>query len=169
MKIQPESSETPNPPMANPRSELRNLRESSSATVEELKSFLRQLQSKSPQEMLGIVAASQLFRAICVSTVIVLVGGLIFTAIPFAMGTGKNKERALSRETGGPTAAEPSIPRPTPAPANPSPVDQAADPSNPLTPTTPDLSTLGVTGEKQAPPDKNPLENNKDNFLDGLE
>ena len=31
------------------------------------------------------------------------------------------------------------------------------------------LSTLGVTEEKQAPPNENPLENNKDNFLDGLE
>ena len=169
MKIQPESNETPNPPMANPRSELRNLRESSSATVAELKSFLRQLQSKSPQEMLGIVAASQLFRAICVSTVIVLAGGLIFTAIPFAMGAGKNKEKAPSRKSGGPTAAEPFIPRPSSAPDNPLPGEQAANPDNPLTPVNPDLSTLGVTEEKQAPPNENPLENNKDNFLDGLE
>jgi len=169
MKIQPESSEDPPQPMANPKSELRNLRSSSNATVAELKSFLKQLQGRSPQEMLGIVAASQLFRAICISTMIVLAAGLIFTAIPFAMGAGKNKEKAPSRESGGPTAAEPAIPRPSSAPDNPLPGEQAANPDNPLTPVTPDLSTLGVTEEKQAPPNENPLENNKDNFLDGLE
>ena len=169
MNTHPESSDPPNPPMANPRSELRSLRVSSSATVTELKSFLRQLQGKSPQEMLGIVAASQLVRSICISTVIVLAAGLIFTAIPFAMGAGKNKEKAPSRESGGPTAAEPAIPRPSSAPDNPLPGEQAANPDNPLTPVTPDLSTLGVTEEKQAPPNENPLENNKDNFLDGLE
>ncbi|HJM62532.1 MAG: hypothetical protein CMN05_12485 [Roseibacillus sp.] len=166
MKIQPESSEDPPQPMANPKSELRNLRNSSSATVAELKSFLKQLQGRSPQEMLGIVAASQLFRAICISTIIVLAGGLILTAIPFAAGAGKPRKEAPSGKPGPPSAAEPAIPRPASDLAAPSPPDQEA---NPLVPTAPNLSNLGVTEEKQAPPNKNPLENEKDNFLDGLE
>jgi hypothetical protein len=166
MKIQPESSEDPPQPMANPKSELRNLRSSSNATVAELKSFLKQLQGRSPQEMLGIVAASQLFRAICISTMIVLAGGLLLTAIPFAIGAGKPREKAPSGKSGQPSAAEPAIPRPASNPTAPSPPDQEA---NPLAPTAPNLSNLGVTEEKQASPNKNPLENKRDNFLDGLE
>ena len=169
MNTHPENSDPASPPMANPRSELRNLRRNSSATVAELKGFLRQLQGKSPQEMLGIVAASQLVKAICISTVIVFAGGVIFTAIPFATGAGKKKAKAPAKESSGPTAAEPSIPRPLPGADNPLPGEQAANPDNPLTPLAPDLSTLGVTEEKQAPPNENPLENRKDNFLDGLE
>ena len=48
----------------------------------------------------------------------------------------------------------------------------ASGTKNPLTPTAPNLSNLsnlGVTEQKQAPPDKNPLENTGDNFLEGLE
>ena len=168
MKIQPESNEQPQQPMASTKSDLRNLRDNSSATVAELKAFLKQLQGKSPQEMLGIVAGSQLIRAIGVATVLVLVAGLIFTAIPYARGAGKEKENAAQQNPEGPTAAEPAIPKPTPAaptPNNPAP----NTPANPLTPTTPNLSNLGVTEEKKAPPNENPLESKEDDFLKGLE
>jgi hypothetical protein len=153
--------------MANARSEIRNLRENSNATVAELKAFLRQLQGRSPQEMLGIVAGSQLIRAICISTAIVLAGGLLCTAIPFALGGDKKKEPAAARQTAGPTAPEPALP--APAGTTPAPVNPADGTNNPLSATKPDLSNLGVTEEKQAPPDRNPLENTRDNFLDGLE
>ncbi len=169
MTMEPDSksSDPPPQPMANPRSELRNLRENSNATVAELKAFLRQLQGKSPQEMLGIVSSSQLIRAICISTAIVLAGGLLFTAIPFALGDGKDKQAGATRQPTGPTAPDPALPVPseTPPPSS-NPANSAA---NPLTPPAPDLSNLGVTEEKQAPPDKNPLENTRDNFLEGLE
>ena len=161
------SSDPPPQPMANPRSELRNLRESSNATVAELKAFLGQLRGKSPQEMLGIVAGSQLIRAIFVSSAIVLASGVIFRAIPFALGKGKDRseETAPAAQPTGPTAPEPAIATPAQAqPANP-----ASGTKNPLTPTAPNLSNLGVTEQKQAPPDKNPLENTGDNFLEGLE
>ncbi len=161
------SSEPPPQPMANPRSELRNLRENSNATVAELKAFLRQLQGRSPQEMLGIVAESQLIRAICISTAIVLAGGLLCTAIPFALGGDNKRGTAAARQTAGPTAPEPALP--APAETTPAPVNPAGGTNNPLSATKPDLSNLGVTEEKQAPPDRNPLENTRDNFLDGLE
>ena len=58
----------PNPPpdavpSPAPAPTCANLRNNSRATVEELQAFLRELKGKSPQEMLGVVAGSQLFRA----------------------------------------------------------------------------------------------------------
>lgn len=154
--------------MASASGDLRAIRENSSATVAELKAFLRELQGKSPQEMLGVVASSQLFRAVCISTVVVLVLGLVFTAIPYALGSGKNKDTPAAAEPAGATAAEPAIAKPSSTPAATPNPNQPAN-SNPLAPTTPDLSKLGVTEEKKAPPNKNPLENKGEDFLKGLE
>jgi len=148
--------------MASAKGDLRQLKQNSSATVTELKAFLKDLKGKSPQEMLGVVAGSQLVRAIGLATVIVLLVSLVFTAVPYAMGDRDKKEIA-TKESSAPSAAEPAIPKPAPTPSPTAPA--VAQPS----PTTPDLSTLGVNEERKAPPNKNPLENKKDDFLKGLE
>ena len=72
--------------MASTKADLRELKTNSSATVQELQEFLSQLRGKSPQEMLGVVASSQLFRATILS--IILVTGTIFalTAFPYFFG-----------------------------------------------------------------------------------
>ena len=162
MNIEPQKSDPQQPPMASTKGDLRQLKQNSSATVAELKSFLKELKGRSPQEMLGIVAGSQLVRAIGLATVIVLVVSLIFTAVPYAMAD-RDKEEAATKESSAPSAAEPAIPKPAPTPSPTAPA--VAQPS----PTTPDLSTLGVNEERKAPPNKNPLENKKDDFLKGLE
>ena len=53
--------------MASTNADLRELKTNSNATVRELKEFLSELRGKSPQEMLGVVASSQLFRATILS------------------------------------------------------------------------------------------------------
>lgn len=155
-------NKTPNPahpPMASAKGDLRQLKHNSSATVAELKEFLAQLQGKSPQEMLGVVAASQLFRAIGLSCVIVFVAIVVFTAVPYALGGGAKEEAAEQAD-----AATPANPA-SPAPATPEP----APAGDPPTPSKADLSKLGVDEEKEAPPNVNPLEDKEDDFLDGLE
>lgn len=150
--------------MASAKGDLRQLKQNSSATVTELKAFLKDLKGKSPQEMLGVVAGSQLVRAIGLATVIVLLVSLVFTAIPYAMADrDKDEEEVTTKESSPPSAPEPAIPKPAPTPSPTAPA--VAQPS----PTTPDLSTLGVNEERKAPPNKNPLENKKDDFLKGLE
>ena len=57
--------------MASTKADLRELKTNSNATVQELQEFLRQLRGKSPQEMLGVVASSQLFRATILSIILV--------------------------------------------------------------------------------------------------
>ena len=107
MKIPPDQTPTDPPaPMASTTGELRQLRQNSSATVAELRQFLKQLQGRSPQEMLGIVAGSQLVRAIGLSTVLVAGAAVLFTAIPFALGGGRERTAEVSEDAEAPTEVD---------------------------------------------------------------
>jgi hypothetical protein len=148
-------SAEPNPPLVSTRAELRNLRNNSQATVAELKAFLGELKGRSPQEMLGMVAANQLFRATIHA--LILIGALIavFTVIPYL-----TREEPAKKPAPASTENPPAAPAPAPAEA----------PVEPATPAQPDaLDELGIGEEKQAPPDVNPLDAGTDNFLEELE
>lgn len=147
-------STEPRTAMASTKADLRELRDNSRATVGEIQAFLRELKGKSPQEMLGVVAASNLFRSLVLSTGIVAGGILLFTAIPYFMGGGEKPARVAEKQT--PTAAPEKAPE---APAPPPAAEPAPDP----------LSALGVGEELSAPPDTNPLEDKGDDFLKDLE
>lgn len=142
----------PRSAMTSTKADLRELRDNSRATVGEIQAFLRELKGKSPQEMLGVVAASNLFRSLVLSTGIVAGGILLFTVIPYFMG-GEEK--------------------PTPVAENPIPVEAPVETTKPVVPAAepaPDpLSALGVGEELSAPPDINPLEDKGDDFLKDLE
>ena len=138
--------------MASTKADLRELRDNSRATVHEIQSFLRELKGKSPQEMLGVVAQSGLFRSLVLSTALVAGGILLFTAIPYFMG-GEEKP-ALVAENPAPVEAPVETPKP---------VETAPEPA-------PDpLSKLGVGEELSAPPNTNPLDDKGDDFLKDLE
>lgn len=140
-------------PIASPRNELRNLRNNSQATIEELKSFLREMKGRSPQEMLGMVAGNRLFRATIQSCVLVFLVLLVFTAIPYVMREAP-KAPVVKESVASPAhekAAEPVVPNDPPAP-------------NPKA-----IETLGVGEEKKAPADVNPLDSDTKDFLDELE
>ena len=64
-------------PMASLPRDLRNLKGNSSATVDELRDFMRQMRGKSPADMLGAIAQSTLVRSLIVSTVSIV--ALLFT------------------------------------------------------------------------------------------
>jgi len=138
--------------MASTKADLRELRSNSRATVQEIQAFLRELKGKGPQEMLGVVAASNLFRSLLISTAIVAGGILLFTAIPYFAGDDEKNAPAPVAENKVPEKA------PEVAPEQPA-ADPAPDP----------LSKLGVGEELSAPPNKNPLDDKGDDFLKDLE
>ena len=149
MKSKPTETRTA---MASSKADLRELRDNSRATVGEIQAFLRELKGKSPQEMLGVVAQSGLFRSLVLSTGLVVGGILLFTAIPYFMGSDE-KPAPVSKP---PTPVE--APLETPKTLEPA-AEPAPDP----------LSKLGVGEELSAPPNTNPLENKGDDFLKDLE
>lgn len=139
--------------LASTKADLREMRSNSSATVNEIREFLRELKGKSPQEMLGVVASNNLFRSLGLSSVIVAGVILLFTAIPFFFG----KEKAPEVK---------SVQEQVTAPAK----NEVTEPATAETPRTPDpLSALGVGEELTAPANKNPLESKGDDFLKDLE
>lgn len=149
MKSKPTETRTA---MASSKADLRELRDNSRATVGEIQAFLRELKGKSPQEMLGVVAQSGLFRSLVLSTGLVVGGILLFTAIPYFMGSDEKPA----------PVSEPPIPVEAPL-ETPKTLEPAAEPA-------PDpLSKLGVGEELSAPPNTNPLENKGDDFLKDLE
>lgn len=151
MKIQPETPAARRSALASTTADLRELKGNSRATVQELQAFLRELKGKSPQEMLGVVAASQLARSLVLSSALVGGGILLFTAIPYFFGDDAKEVPAATAEPAPVAAPPPAAEKPA--------AEAKADP----------LSTLGVGEELTAPPDHNPLENKGDDFLKDLE
>ena len=84
--------------MASPKADLRELRDNSRATVQEIQSFLRELKGKGPKEMLGAIAASDLFRSVIISTALVTGAILLFTAVPYF--AGDDEKKASAQKTG---------------------------------------------------------------------
>jgi hypothetical protein len=152
MKGPSENSTPDHTAMASTKADLRVLKSNSTATVQELQEFLRELRGKSPQEMLGVVASSQLIRATILS--VVLVTGAIFalTAIPYFFGDEPAPEPIA---TVTPAAAVPAAPVATSKVAS----DETPGP----------LSPLGVNEALPAAPNSNPLEDKAENFLQDLE
>jgi hypothetical protein len=150
--------------------DVRRIKTDGSAAAGELREFIGRMRGKSTQEVLGVIAQSGLVRSICVSTLCfaVLIG--VFTVGPYLW---KSKEAAASAKSAGesqpPVATEPGAPAATQATAG----DTAAPMADgSQQPTQPDAAAaaaaMGLDETKQAPPDKNPLEKNLDNLLDGV-
>jgi hypothetical protein len=151
----PENSNAPSTrtSLASTKADFRELKTNSNATLQELQEFLRQLKGKSPQEMLGVVSTSQLFRATILSTILVTAAIFGLTAFSYYF----DEEPAPTTE---PVVAVPA--EPIPEPAVPSPKVTTPDAPDPIDP-------LGVNDQLPAPPNKNPLEEKGEDFLKDLE
>jgi hypothetical protein len=147
-----------------PATEFRNLKRHGGASAAELRTFLNQLRGKSPKEMLGAVASSNLFQ----STVRAAFGAAaliaVFTVLPFAWSKLVRRDRgddaaplSPSAETvsagGGETALSPASPGSTAtAPPGGDAVEKVS-------------RQLGIGESKDAPPSINPLESANDDLL----
>ena len=149
------SEESP-APLASTRSELRNLRNNSQATVAELKAFLAEMKGRSPQEMLGMVTGNRLFRATGQSLILIGAILIVFTVIPYL--TRESEPVPEAKETAEAAEALPAEPEEVPEPA------VMEDPAGPGA-----LETLGVGEEIEAPPNVNPLDGDTGNFLEELD
>lgn len=150
-------SEESQPPLASTRSELRNLRNNSQATVAELKVFLAEMKGRSPQEMLGMVAGNRLVRATVHSLILIGVILLVFTVIPY-----------LTRESE--PVAEPSEVTAEATETLPAEPEEVPEPTVMEEPAGSDaLETLGVGEEIEAPPSVNPLDGDTGSFLEELD
>jgi len=136
--------------MASTKADFRELKTNSSATVQELQEFLRQLRGKSPQEMLGVVATSQLFRATILSAILVTAAIFALTAFPYFLGEEPEPvtEAVVATPSPAPPVTAPKITTP-----------EAPDP----------IAPLGVNDQLPASPNTNPLEDKGEDFLKDLE
>lgn len=149
--------------------ELRNMRENGQASAEELRSFLKSVQGRSPQEVLGVVAQSGLASSILFSTIGCVVLLVVFSVIPYQLEKLSANEASAkptkkeAAETDEKTVAEPSKADQQTAAKTESqenvPDANAPDPSLP--------DKLGIGETKNADPKTNPLDSNIDNLLDG--
>lgn len=160
MKGKSNNSDASRVAMASTKADLRELKTNTNATVQEIQEFLRQLKGKSPQEMLGVVASSQLIRATILSCI--LVAGAIFalTAIPYFLGGDESPPSEAPA-----VAVTPAAPAPEPTPAAPTPTPTETNTGGTPSP----IEPLGVNETKTAPSNSNPLEDKKDDFLKDLE
>ena len=156
MKGKSKDSDAARVAMASTKADLRELKSNTNATVQELQQFLRELKGKSPQEMLGVVASSQLFRSTIISVILVTIALFGLTAIPYFL---QDEQSSPSEE---PAVATPTAPAPAPTPAAPTP--KPSDPNSPDS-----LKPLKVNETITAPSNSNPLEDKGGDFLKDLE
>lgn len=130
-------------------------------TVAELREFLAQMRGKSPSEMLGAIASSNLFHSALVATAAISVAITALTLIPFAWGKVFHREDAATTAASAPgdgdtppasTAPQPDLDAATDTTATPSAADR-----------------LGIGDSEDAPPNVNPLESSTGDLLEGLE
>ena len=148
--------------------DIHRARTGAKASAEELRAFVRDFRGRSPQEMLGLVAASNLIQATLLATVITFIFMAGFTVGPYMM---KKAYPTAAKTSKKPAAAAPA-PSASAAPAPVAATTTAAAPLPVATgtgPATPDvLNTLGIGETKVSDPKKNPLEAGGDDLLKDL-
>lgn len=139
--------------------------------VAEIRSFLHGLQERTPQEAIGMSGEGDLVRYLVVAVAASVALAFAGTALPYFWPgndptTAVRKERPASEEgaaAAGAVAADAAA-------------STADSPTTAMTPSgepvaNPDqvLESLGVGEARQADPKKNPLEDNLDKLLDGVD
>lgn len=163
--------------MVNPVRDMRRLHRHAGASAAELRHFLAQLRGKSPAEMLGAVASSNLMRGTVIAAAGTAALLLLATAVPYAMsGRDEGGTTAAGGDSVGQNEAAGPVGNGSPAAGA-----AAADPADEAGPPDPLASdpervdparaaqALGVDEERHAPADVNPLENAVDDLLRDLE
>ena len=128
------------------------------AAAAELREFLAQMRGKSPKEMLGAIASSNLAQSTLIATAAISAAIVAFTVLPFGVKKIFGKSPAPTT-IAAPAAAENA---PLETPAEPS-LDPDADGKASA------AGTLGIGETKDAPANVNPLESSTDDLLEGLE
>jgi hypothetical protein len=150
-------------PMMSPKGDLKRMSKNSKAVVGELREFLAHLKGKSPKEMMGSVANSNLTQSIFTATFLMAILLVAFTAIPYAMKQSNEQTKAV--ENSDPAEAEGAVPTQSAAP------DRPAMPSENkvVSPEQAIADQLEIGETKKADPASNPLNSSNSDLLDGLD
>jgi hypothetical protein len=142
--------------MASISRDFTNVKRNSSATVDELRDFMKQMRGRGPAEMLGAIAQSTLVRSLIVSTVSIV--ALLFTLTAASYFFTDEQDSKVPEKSVDQKVIEAKEKEPSPkSPEKPAPVPAVNPPE-----------VLGVGGEKSGKPKEvNPFENNNDP-LNGL-
>jgi hypothetical protein len=161
-------------PMASLGKDMRNIKENLAFTAGDLTKFLKEMQGKSPKEMLGLVAQSTLFKGIVSSTLLFATLIFIFTAIPFTINLvnpPEEKEQTQTEETSGgedgDTTGAPATGEETAGTTEPA-VDADGNPLPEGATGNEVIDTLGIGETKVAAPNVNPLDDSTDDILNDL-
>jgi hypothetical protein len=153
----------PQQPTAKPPSNLRKLKRNTDATASELREFLAEMRGKSPREMLGAVATSDLGKSLVQASIGVAVAIAIFTVVPFAFGKMFAKDDPAGAPPASATAESGAG---AGSDARSTPPEPALDPDakSPKA-----IDALGIGESKESPLTVNPLEDAGDDILKDLE
>jgi len=160
-------AEQPVTPLKSAAGDVRRMKSSGSASVQELKEFLRKHQGKSSQELLGELGKTSLFQAMVKSTIacllllaVLTIGPYLLKGKPKPAATAEQKPAALAQSAASGTAKTP------PATVNAAAANKADAPDGV------DLEkaqkAMGLNETRAAPADVNPREKDLDNLLDGV-
>lgn len=145
--------------------DLQRLKTEGGASAAELREFLSHLKGRSTQEVLGVVAESDLFRSILTATAGCFVLLVVLTVVPYAL---KSRSASVSEKPAAAVAEPTGEAQGTTTETAAGTSEQAAAAS-----LEPDLEraaeVMGIGGTAEADPNSNPLDSKLDKLLDGIE
>lgn len=146
--------------------EMKRLKSDSTATLDEVREFMGEMQGRSAQEALGLVAESGLVTGIVQATIGFVVVLFVLTVIPYLFTSDEPAPSTAQTESAAAAKA----------------ADQPASAADTQTTTTTDTgdsaatsdiekaaSAMGIDESKTAKPDQNPMEKKLNNLLDGVD
>ena len=147
-------------------SDLQRVKTEGRASAAELREFLSNLKGRSPQEVMGVVAESDLIRSILTATVGCFVLLVVLTVVPYAL---KGRSASVSEKPAASAVTQPTNEQQA-ATGVTEDVTSAQAATNPRGP---DLEraaeAMGIGGTAEADPNSNPLDSKLDKLLDGIE
>ena len=158
----PETQGFENAPMASISRDVKNIKKNTSTVADELNQFLVEIRGKSPTEMLGAFAKSNLVQSGITATFILLCILTITTIIPFVLNNNKTSKQNITIET-SPSTSTTNAPKR----AITTPIANSSETNKPVKTTSKDAETvaktLGIGESKEgAPPEPNPFDSTGD-------
>lgn len=152
-------------PVLSPKRDIERLGKNGQAVVGELREFLAGLKGKSPKEMMGAVAESQLGKSLVSATVLMAVLLFVLSAVPFYMKQNQEAEDLANDET--PSAGASSTEQEKESEYVPEEAESGEKPVSTSEQSTADV--LGIGEQKVADPNSNPLDSSGEDLLEGLD
>jgi hypothetical protein len=145
--------------------QMSRLRAHSGATAAELRTFVRQLRGRSPQEVIGTIAQSNLVRSTLLAAGAAVVLLLVFTIVPAMMAKPKPADSPSPATASAPAASkdgsQPAASDAKDGAAKPAPTDVKSTQAGQK-----DIADkLGIGETKTSDPKKNPLDSTGDDLF----